>query len=147
MSAMTVFTMVIKFLKEKLIEQTRLSKTDLEEHEILWTLTVPAIWSDAAKQFMREAAINVKHLFCFLAELSTCLCELKESITVCRLSGHCLLSVVRPSSTVVSNKISSTTIVSNSVFYCIRLYQSWSNGFGQLHICATGAKMVWIVIF
>lgn len=56
MPAMTIFTMVIKYLREKLVEQTRRSKTDIEEHEILWVLTVPAIWSDAAKQFMREAA-------------------------------------------------------------------------------------------
>jgi len=27
--------------------------------EIGWVLTVPAIWSDAAKQFMREAAVQV----------------------------------------------------------------------------------------
>jgi hypothetical protein len=27
--------------------------------DILWVLTVPAIWSDEAKQFMREAAIQV----------------------------------------------------------------------------------------
>lgn len=27
--------------------------------DILWVLTVPAIWSDQAKQFMREAAIQV----------------------------------------------------------------------------------------
>ena len=28
-------------------------------NDIHWVLTVPAIWSDAAKQFMREAAIKV----------------------------------------------------------------------------------------
>lgn len=27
--------------------------------DILWVLTVPAIWSDQAKQFMREAAMQV----------------------------------------------------------------------------------------
>ncbi|XP_053373540.1 heat shock 70 kDa protein 12A-like [Mercenaria mercenaria] len=56
MSAMTIFTLVIKYLRDKLIEQVRRSKTGIEEHEIFWVLTVPAIWSDAAKQFMREAA-------------------------------------------------------------------------------------------
>ncbi|XP_053373565.1 heat shock 70 kDa protein 12A-like [Mercenaria mercenaria] len=56
MAAMDIFTMAIKYIKDKLTEETRLGKTDLEEHEILWVLTVPAIWSDAAKQFMREAA-------------------------------------------------------------------------------------------
>lgn len=27
--------------------------------DILWVLTVPAIWTDQAKQFMRDAAIQV----------------------------------------------------------------------------------------
>jgi hypothetical protein len=30
--------------------------TDLVETDIHWVLTVPAIWKDNAKQFMREAA-------------------------------------------------------------------------------------------
>ena len=34
----------------------------LSPDEIHWVLTVPAIWDDAAKQFMREAAINVRLL-------------------------------------------------------------------------------------
>lgn len=27
--------------------------------DILWVVTVPAMWSEKAKQFMREAALNV----------------------------------------------------------------------------------------
>ena len=27
--------------------------------DITWVLTVPAIWTDSAKQFMREAAVQV----------------------------------------------------------------------------------------
>jgi hypothetical protein len=33
--------------------------------DIRWVLTVPAIWNDGAKQFMREAAEKVS-LFCIL---------------------------------------------------------------------------------
>jgi hypothetical protein len=29
--------------------------------DVKWIITVPAIWSDAAKQFMREAAEQVSH--------------------------------------------------------------------------------------
>jgi len=30
--------------------------TQVKERDISWVLTVPAIWSDGSKQFMREAA-------------------------------------------------------------------------------------------
>ena len=59
MPAMRVFTESIKFLRMHLEEHIR-SKTDgIKPQEIDWVLTVPAIWSDPAKQFMREAANNV----------------------------------------------------------------------------------------
>jgi hypothetical protein len=32
----------------------------IEENEITWVLTVPAIWRESAKQFMREAANAVR---------------------------------------------------------------------------------------
>lgn len=58
MPAMRVFTESIKFLRTHLEEHIR-SKTDgIKPQEIDWVLTVPAIWSDPAKQFMREAANN-----------------------------------------------------------------------------------------
>ena len=34
-------------------------KRTLDEKLIRWVITVPAIWSDASKQFMREAALKV----------------------------------------------------------------------------------------
>lgn len=56
--AKTVFTLAIKYLKDDLITTT--AKTvvsgELTVADIHWVLTVPAIWDDAAKQFMREAA-------------------------------------------------------------------------------------------
>ncbi|CAG2206693.1 unnamed protein product [Mytilus edulis] len=60
MSAMKVFAESIKFLKNHMMGE--LAKKDLQTafkpDEIQWVLTVPAIWSDAAKQFMRESAIK-----------------------------------------------------------------------------------------
>ena len=32
----------------------------LAEDDIHWVLTVPAIWNEPAKQFMREAAVDVR---------------------------------------------------------------------------------------
>ncbi|XP_045179901.2 heat shock 70 kDa protein 12B-like [Mercenaria mercenaria] len=81
--AKTVFALSIKFLKDDLIstvnkglikkestcevkEKDEANSVEegaqaerssaVEGHDIRWVLTVPAIWDDAAKQFMREAA-------------------------------------------------------------------------------------------
>ncbi|KAL5012747.1 hypothetical protein ScPMuIL_011298 [Solemya velum] len=57
-SAITVFSLAIKFLKEDLLQNCKDKLADLYEEDIHWVLTTPAIWSDAAKQFMREAAVK-----------------------------------------------------------------------------------------
>jgi len=62
MKAMVVFASVIKYLKDHLLNSFRerkIMKLGVNAEEIYWVLTVPAIWSDPAKQFMREAAENV----------------------------------------------------------------------------------------
>ena len=66
MPAIQVFAASIKYLKDQIL--TRLNESahgqnkdvgEIDEY-ILWVLTVPAIWSDSAKQFMSEAAVQVK---------------------------------------------------------------------------------------
>ena len=42
------------------ISDQRVANGCLNADEIHWVLTVPAIWNDAAKQFMREAAEAVR---------------------------------------------------------------------------------------
>ena len=88
--ALKVFSEAIKFFKnhfENELENSMLSETSTKSvssktvsnekekekspsvysnesswsNDILWVLTVPAIWSDQAKQFMREAAIQVSN--------------------------------------------------------------------------------------
>lgn len=55
--AKDVFTHAIKFLKEDLKTVCALGITeDINESEVLWVLTVPAIWNEIAKRFMRQAA-------------------------------------------------------------------------------------------
>ncbi|KAL3881574.1 hypothetical protein ACJMK2_027997 [Sinanodonta woodiana] len=54
--ALDVFAMSIKFLKDDAIRQAHEQKTELQEMDFYWVLTVPAIWSDKSKQFTREAA-------------------------------------------------------------------------------------------
>ncbi|KAK3602832.1 hypothetical protein CHS0354_026386 [Potamilus streckersoni] len=56
MPAIKVFGAAIKFLKLHLLATVAKLDSCVTENDVHWVLTVPAIWSDAAKQFMREAA-------------------------------------------------------------------------------------------
>jgi hypothetical protein len=57
--AKTVFSMAIRYLKDHLLTTVRNRVPSILETDVHWVLTVPAIWTDAAKQFMREAATDV----------------------------------------------------------------------------------------
>lgn len=59
--AKTVFAHSIKFLKDEAVNVIRQETGDksYKTEDIQWVLTVPAIWSPKAKQFMREAAYEV----------------------------------------------------------------------------------------
>jgi molecular chaperone DnaK (HSP70) len=62
MPAMRIFTMSIKYLKQHFTTTINKQKTGIVNTDILYVLTVPAIWNDNAKQFMREAAEKVNHV-------------------------------------------------------------------------------------
>ncbi|XP_052765246.1 heat shock 70 kDa protein 12A-like [Mya arenaria] len=57
LNAKLVFTAAIRFLKDDILKviEDRI-KGNMTPDEVSWVLTVPAIWDDKAKQFMREAA-------------------------------------------------------------------------------------------
>lgn len=59
MNAMIVFTESLRYLKQSLLDDAKKQQTDIEMKDIKWILTVPAIWSDPAKAFMRTAAVQV----------------------------------------------------------------------------------------
>lgn len=59
--AQDVFASAIQALKEKAIDDMERNGTPASEEEIRWVLTVPAIWPDDAKLFMRESASQVKY--------------------------------------------------------------------------------------
>ena len=59
LSALTVFSLSIRALKDHLLEMLESRGTTLRAEEVLWVLTVPAIWTDSAKSFMRRAAVEV----------------------------------------------------------------------------------------
>lgn len=54
--AMKVFAKSIEALMQHLFDLFEERGIDIKKNEIRWVLTVPAIWSDAAKQFMRRSA-------------------------------------------------------------------------------------------
>ncbi|XP_052799179.1 heat shock 70 kDa protein 12B-like [Mya arenaria] len=58
MPAMTIFSMSIRFLRDHLVKTLNTQTVDIEEADIQYVLTIPAIWNDNAKQFMREAAME-----------------------------------------------------------------------------------------
>ena len=67
---MMVFSESIKYLKQTLLEEATKQQTDLSIDDIKWILTVPAIWSDPAKTFMRKAAVEVCYCtFCAICSL------------------------------------------------------------------------------
>ena len=62
MPALKVFSESIKYLRRHLENHLHSKQCGLQASDVDWVLTVPAIWTDPAKQFMRKAA----NLVCIL---------------------------------------------------------------------------------
>lgn len=62
MKVLKVFTAAIKYMKKLLLDllMKKGAERKLADNEIAWVITVPAIWSNAAKQIMRRAAEKVR---------------------------------------------------------------------------------------
>ncbi|KAH3837772.1 heat shock 70 kDa protein 12B-like [Dreissena polymorpha] len=58
MPALVVFSECIRYMKGHLMNNLERLLPEVQPTDIKWVLTVPAIWDDAAKQFMREAAVK-----------------------------------------------------------------------------------------
>ena len=57
LSAMTVFSMTLKYFRNHALrELSDATGSKILPQDIRWVVTVPAIWRQKAKQFMREAA-------------------------------------------------------------------------------------------
>jgi hypothetical protein len=57
--AIEVFSLSIQALTSHMQKLLDKEGTNIKPHEIKWVLTVPAIWPDNAKQFMRKCAEKV----------------------------------------------------------------------------------------
>lgn len=64
MEAIKVFSSAIGYLKDQMLINCRRQLTGIEESDIMWVLTVPAIWDDKSKQLMTETAEEV-YLFLY----------------------------------------------------------------------------------
>ena len=51
--------MSLQYMKRHLMDTLERKGTGVRDEDISWVITVPAIWSDAAKQMTREAAEGV----------------------------------------------------------------------------------------
>lgn len=58
--ALTIFTYALQYFKDHALrELSDQSGTRFVNEDVRWVITVPAIWKQSAKQFMREAAYQV----------------------------------------------------------------------------------------
>ena len=61
MSARTVFMRCLEhFYNQAKADVTRSTGVPWNDDEVKWVLTVPAIWGDRAKDFMRTVALEVR---------------------------------------------------------------------------------------
>jgi hypothetical protein len=73
MLAVDVFAKVISYLKQHLLNRLKEmdSKLQMTPNDVQWVVTVPAIWDDKAKFFMRKAAEKVKRTVDFAVSYKT----------------------------------------------------------------------------
>ena len=70
MEAKTVFARSLQyFYKAAETEISRIAGVSFKQDEVKWVLTVPAIWGDRAKQFMKEAARDVRQCFLYVLRI------------------------------------------------------------------------------
>jgi len=58
MAALELLSIVIRYMKDEILKRVHQQKENIEDDDVKYVITVPAIWSDAAKQMMREAATH-----------------------------------------------------------------------------------------
>lgn len=59
MPALKIFSLAIEYLKDHLLNMIKSRGIEFYDEDVMWIITIPAIWNEPAKQFMREAAVQV----------------------------------------------------------------------------------------
>lgn len=61
--AVLVFAHSLRYFKQLCLQELNQQLvTPISGHDIQWVITVPAIWRESAKQFMRKAAFDVSRI-------------------------------------------------------------------------------------
>ena len=75
MRLMSLIAMAIKYMKNKALDTINETiTTKLGNDVVLYVVTIPAIWNDEAKHFMREASIEVS-VICISILIKRCIPE------------------------------------------------------------------------
>lgn len=74
MLGLTILGMIIRYLKNDFFKKLEQRGTSLRDQDILWVITVPAIWSDAAKQFTKEATKEVHVYVVIIMKFNSIIC-------------------------------------------------------------------------
>ena len=91
-----MFSGGIKFLKDHLFRNFQERVPQLQDGDIHWMLTVPAIWDETAKKFMRKSAEEVSKLFTVLKHMvqdlvdKTIWCQVWDCIVLLNMKTICL---------------------------------------------------------
>lgn len=59
MKAMLVFAYCIEHIKDQVLHRLKDAIHGLDDNDVHWVVTVPAIWNEQARQFMIEASAKV----------------------------------------------------------------------------------------
>jgi len=60
--ALTIFAYALRFFRNHALQELAdQSQTRIVDDDVRWIITVPAIWKEPAKQFMRQAAYQVRN--------------------------------------------------------------------------------------
>ncbi|KAL3871047.1 hypothetical protein ACJMK2_039070 [Sinanodonta woodiana] len=104
LSALTVFSASIRYLKDDLLNNlNKAVQGQITAEDILWVLTVPAIWGDRAKQFMRQASLHAgikdgNLLLALEPEAASLLCRLIPVQTMKGADCAAILATFKPGS-------------------------------------------------
>ncbi len=82
--AVMVFAHSLNYFKHMCLQELRgqMVSDSVTAEDVQWVITVPAIWRESAKQFMRKAAVEVR--------LTTSLC----ACMTCRIGIHNLIMLI-----------------------------------------------------
>ncbi|WAR31337.1 HS12B-like protein [Mya arenaria] len=92
MEAFPIFTMALGYLKKSALEHIKKQRGEVSMENVTFVITVPAIWDDNAKQFMREAATEAgidtsKLKFALEPEAASIWCESHSAEASIALAG------------------------------------------------------------